>query len=709
MINFKDNDKAKINQIYKPPDGIQFDRRMVYRRYAIMRDGRGSLESDWQKWNKQYEADRPNRTSDDWQSNIIPPFTTTIVERSLAEIVDQTLQPQIVGRGPEDAIRARIMNYIKDYTWEIGDGDLELYASLKQALILGKTIWQEDYWQDKREVKVLKKFNLEKNEEEYVTKEVMDFDDVYGETINLIDFFIDPSARTINRGRYKANDCLRRYIMNYDTFQETFINSIFDQFRVAKLVKPGGDTNQYQFYIPNEQLDKENQVEVLFYYGRRPDKFIIVANDVVIRDNPLPWNHKQLPFAEGSDVPRLAGFWARGEPEILESIQDELTTLRRMRIDRQHMDIFKMFLVSNRETLDEDEAIVAPSRFMYVDDPKNSIVPLEYRDVGPNAYREEEALKQDGREVTGMESPRPTGTATEAAIFKESTMKALRLKIWLLSRELLTNIIRLRVPNIVQYYSVPKVSQIVGEKKMAEYRQIRTTDVELATTRDGELLEKEKKGQFFFTIKPELIIPQYGAYDYKLSGEPTFPISKPLQQQKISEFMQHPVTQLAIQLGYYDPGRMADALSEIHDYDPEKFKPPAKEGEPAVSEEVLYEIANRENEAMLAGQAIPPTPYATRGHTEIHLAYMSSQNFKEKMTDQVMNKFIRHILMEEKAQTARGQAAQQGGLAPSGSPPSGQPPTEAQAIEGGEAKAAMPGRMMGPEMMKAGPPGKAAI
>jgi hypothetical protein len=89
-----------------------------------------------------------------------------------------------------------------------------------------------------------------------------------------------------------------------------------------------------------------------------------MANDVVIYNGPNPYNHKQLPFAAASDVTRLRGFWARGESQLLESIQDELTTTRRMRLDRNYMDIFKMFLVSESENLDDDDAIVAPSRFL---------------------------------------------------------------------------------------------------------------------------------------------------------------------------------------------------------------------------------------------------------------------------------------------------------------------------------------------------------
>lgn len=701
MIEFRKNDKASLNNRYKPPQKIQDDREHVYRRYAEMKNGRyingRNIEADWDRWEKQYEAWRPPRNDDDWQSTIVPPFTTTLVERALAELIDQTVQPTIVARGPEDTVKARVMNYIRDFTWEIGDGDLQLYSAIKQALILGKTVWQEDFWQDKRQVRVLKKFNFETGEEEYIEKDVYDFDDVYGETIDIRNFYLDPMARTINMGRYKANDAIRRFIMNYDTFMEQFKDSIYDQFGVCNLVQPGGDTNYYQFYQPPKGIDAENQVEVLFYWGRRPDKLIIVANDVVIRDNPNPYNHKQLPFAEGSDIPRLNQFWAKGEPELLESIQDELTTLRRMRIDRQHMDLFKMFLVSNRETLDEDEAIVAPSRFLYVDDPTGSIRSLDYPDINPSAYREEAALKEDGRQVTGIESPQPTGTATQAAIFKESTMKSLRMKIWLLSRELVTNIARLRVPNISQYYSEPKVAEILGEKRAAEFRTIRTNDVELKMEKSGQLREEEKKGTYYFAISPDLVTPYYGKFDYKLSAEATFPISKPLQQQKANEFMSHPVVQAAMQAGYYDPGRMADQLSEINDFDPEKFKPPAQDrgqDEQRMTEEQLYELANRENEAMLQGKEIPGTPYATRGHTDIHLAFMSSDQFKQSMDERVLQIFSKHILEEGKAQELRSQSQQGDQMGPQAQSLTPQR-TTAQGVAQSEAQQAMPGRMVG--------------
>jgi len=719
MIEFRENAKAGIDTSYNPDEKQQKARRMVYQRYTDMRNGRyvrgRPLEDLWEKWERQYEADRPDKNDDDWQSNIVPPFTTAIVERALSEIVGQTLRPKVVARGREDKPKAKLMNYIFDYTWECGDGDLQLRDALKSLLVLGKCIWQEDYYIDKREVKVLKKFDPEQKIEEYETKYVFDYNDVYGENVSLRDFYIDPAAKTINRGRYKAKDVIRRYIMDYDVFMETFEDSIWDQFGATKYVKPDSKSDYFRYYDPPKGI-RASEVEVLFYWGRVPDKLIIVANDVVIRDGPNPYNHKQLPFAEGSDVTRLDGFWARGEPELLESIQDELTTLRRMRIDRQHLDIFKTLLVSNREIIDEDDSIVRPSHMLPVDDPAN-VKALEYADINPSAYQEENLLKQDGREVTGVQNPQPSGTATEAAIFKESTMKTLQMKVWGLSRELMMGIAALRVSNVVQYWSAPNAEKEGYADVISQYntaydpatRMISTTDVALEVGKDGELIEKTGvKGENFFEVTPEMITPKYGKYKFKLVGDPTFQLSKPLQQQKVAEFMANPVIQAAVQTQYYDINKLADKLTEVNDFDPEDFKADnGSGGGPvnAIDPAQLMELANRENKAMLEGKAIGGTTMATIEHTQIHLAFMSSPAFVEAVNKNpdVAKNFVKHILEEEAARKMRGEGSPQGEL---GAGQQGMPPTEARSIMAGATKAGNPSKVVGSEMLPTGINGK---
>jgi hypothetical protein len=270
----------------------------------------------------------------------------------------------------------------------------------------------------------------------------------------------------------------------------------------------------------------------------------------------------------------------------------------------------------------------------------------------------------------------------------------------------LTDVIRLRTSNIVQFYSTPKVESLVGEGRMPKYRQIRTYDKVLEFGRDGSIIEKKERGDHFFEIRPEMITPYYGGYDFKLSAEPTLPVSKPLLQQKVNELSNNPIILSAMEQGYLSAGKMADQILEVNDFDPDMLKeesPQDKEG--PVNEDMLYDMANQENQMIMQGQRIPPTPYASVGHSGIHLAFMDSDAFRGAPQDQfqtILSNMIYHVMGEAQAQEAR----QKGGTqlpgqqpAPQGMPPGGPgaPAGTAQGVQASPAKSAQPGMMIGAE------------
>lgn len=713
------NKKAGIKAVYNPTDKEGKERKNVYQRLSDMKASRSKYEPWWDMGMKRWEGYKPPKDLADWQSNIVPPFTTSVVEAELAEIVDQTIRPKVAGRGPEDKPKALVLNKIIDYTWEIGDADLEQFGALKEALICGTAFGQEYYWRDNRDVQFLSKFDAVTGVEEYEKKEVTDFDDVYLEHVSIWDLFFDEAARTINRGPYKANDVIRRYILSKDAFDSIYSGPVMDPLGNAKYVKTGGDTNYYEYYKPPQGISQD-QVEVLWYWRRNPDSLIIVANDVVIRMGPNPYNHKQLPFAQAMDVVRPHQLYHKGEPELLESIQEELTTIRRQRLDRTHLDIDKMFLVSNRETLTDQDLIVAPHKPIFVDDPNNSIKALEYAGMNQNAYMEEDRLKEDGERVTGMDvrsqSVRASGSATEAAILKEATLRRLRLKVWLLSRTFLMEVTRLRLSNVMQFYKEDRVKSIVGEDQqlidqarqsgnivkvgdqemMKLPRMIRTNDVQI--TRDkttGSISEEDKRGQNFFEVKAEDLIPSHGGFDLVLSAEPTFPVSKPLQQQKVNELFQHPAIISAINAGALDLKKVANKMLEVNDFDPADFEVKDAPSD-AIDPQQVIDLAFQEDQQMMQGESIPGTPFAPQEHTQIHLDAMSSKDFTDafRKNPGIVRAFIEHISTEEAAQGSR--QAPPGPMAP-GQPGQMTPPGQsvAQGVAASPAQAANGARRVG--------------
>lgn len=732
---YYENKNAKINSEIKLSDELIFWKKHSYLRFQMMKDARqqNGRENKWDQWQRQYEAWRPPKNNDDWQSTIVPPYTTSVVESALSELVDQTLRPRITARKREYVPHATVMNYIYDYTWELGNGDIELYKSLKQGLILGTTIWQDYYYQDKRMVQQIVEYDKKTGQEKYKDVELMDYDDVYGETVSLWDVWFDPDARSVNTGPYKAQDAIRRYIMHVDTFRNTFKGTKYDKYGYVDKIRPGGDTNYYQYYQPPQGIDHSNYVELLWHWIRVPDKLVLLANDVPFYLGPNPYNHKQLPFSVGYDTMDPFSIYGKGEPELLESIQDELTTIRRMRLDRQKMDIFKMIFVGANETVTDQDLIPAPMKPIEVQD-VNNIKAFEYGDINPSAYREEQLLKEDGTRVTGIDdrfqSVQGRGaTATESAILKEASTKRLRTKIWINSRTLLMDQMRLRVPNILQYYKTPKVMEITGknaiEKMMKirevsmegrlyksgerfyekEYRTIVTKNKELKKKDTGGVEVLDKRGDNFFMVTPDLLAPSSAFFHYKLQAEPYFPLSKPLLQQRVDTLFNNPVIQAAVQMGHYSIPKMADQIMEINDFEPDQFyeaDQDQQKGDLLSDPTMMLEQASKENEIMMSGETLIGTPYATPEHTRVHLEFMQSNTFKSKADQNIISNFTGHILEEWTAQMARYQGAGNiPGQPGMGGAPGGQElpvrQKEMNGIMGGEMKAANPNRIVGPE------------
>ena len=692
--------QAGIRLHYDPTDEELEKLKLVYKRYRVMKESpdRKKMETIWDNSMKAWESHRGEK--ENWQSNHVPPITTAIVETALAEMEDQNSKPLILGRSSEDNPKAQVMRRIYDYTWEIANGDSESFNVKKSTLILGTAIAQEYYWQDKR---IVRSVTVDKSgKEKTVEEERLGYDDCMMEEVRLQDFFVDENARSFD-GPYSARDCIRRYIMHIDDFNLFFSGDTWNPLNNARYVKAGGDINYYEFYKPPMGTDMSEMVEVLWYWAIRPEDWLIItANDVMIKMGPMPNRHKELPFARSIDVKRPHSFYGKGEPELLESIQDEATTIRRMMLDRNHLDIDKMFLVSDTLNLNDEDLIARPHGMIPAGGDINGAKAIEYGDVPRSVELGYNWLNEDAINVTGIDprtasKPQPA-TATEAALLKEAALKKIRMKLKIYEREFLIRIARLRVANIIQYYSQPRLEKIVGEKGTQEYqsqvdelksqgvfqeidgqgfqetyREIPIEGRKLDIDQNGQPIEVASAGINFFEAKPKFFMPvARGGFVIKFAAGPTLPISKPLLQTKTTE-MYDRLIQLALGGIAYDAEKLGDALIKANDFDPSDFKKQeevAGSAEQGFSDErtaQLVDLANQENEQMIQGNEIPPTPYSSPPHTQIHVEFMNSPTFQDGADQAVTQIFTTHVVGELTAQAQRGgeQGMQGGNMAQS--------------------------------------------
>jgi len=549
------------NSTYTPSKAEQEKIKVVMERMEKMKRKRRDYEKDWNDADKQRQMYRAKRTKDDWRSDLKLPDTFSIIETAKAEMVDQS--PGLIYRPREsgDVLKATKLNEIFKYTWEKSNGDLELIKFIDDTLVYGLGIGEEYWRHDVIEEKHLGEFDTKKMEpKSWEKKDRIVYDDVCFESIPIWNFYWDSAADSLEHAR----DCAKVVIMTQHDFEKKF-----KKYPKSKKVSAGGDVYRPEWFKPMGNLD-DLEIEVIHYYDKSNDLYLIIANGVLLTpaNNPIPYKHKDFPFVRGVDILIPHSFVGMGEPKVMKCLQEERDTLRNMRLDTTHLNIQTQYIVDDRLELDDDDLIAKPHGILR--GPVDSIKPVEKIPVFAESYREEEFINDDIIKATGidirMQSIGGRGdTATEVAILKESSLKRIRLKLKLLEKMALHRLGRLRLSNIQQFYSIPKVVKIIGEEGIEETEQFRNIGF------------KHPKGSYeWFTARPDDLT---GEYDIVVIPGGTLPVSKALEAQKSINLFDRllPLTQF----GIIDPVELAKMLIDTHELvGSEKLLAKPQQGQP---------------------------------------------------------------------------------------------------------------------------------
>ena len=544
---------------YTPTDKEKEAIDLVLDRMEKMKRKRQDYESDWRDAEKQRMMWLEKRTKDDWGSNLKLPDTFSVIEAAKTEMVNNSPGVSYMPRESGKALRAEKLNKIFEYTWERGNGDLELIKFVDDTLVYGLGIGEEYWRQDLVEQKVIEDFDLENfKPKSWTIKEKIEFDDVYFESIPVWSFYWDPMADSLKNCR----DVCKRLTIPLIDFQRKY-----KKFPNTKLVSAGGNTFRPEWFKPVGNLD-DLEVEVLHYYNKAEDLYLILANGVLLTksDNPIPYAHKDFPFVSAVDILLPHSFVGMGEPKVMKALQEERNTLRNMRLDTTHLNIQKQYIVDDRLELDDEDLIAKPHGI--IRGPVGSISVVPQQPNLPESYNEETIINDDIVRATGIDSRMQSvqtggaSTATEIAILKESSLKRIALKLRLLEKMALSRLARLRLANIQQFYSIPKVVEIIGsDNKIQETETFRNIGF------------KHPKGTYeWFTANPEDI---EGEYDVIVVPGATLPVSKALEAQKRINLFDRLVGNPDI-----DQRELDRMLILAHDEDPDKLltKPQPQQG-----------------------------------------------------------------------------------------------------------------------------------
>lgn len=671
---------------YKPGSkDIRDARKRVFDRFGAMRDDelRKQAEKEWDLGRKMYRMWAPERAEDDWGADVVLPDGFSAIQTHMQESIDAHFRPMLDGVESSDEILANFNNSIFQHSMDTTEFDAETTKARMASAMMGTSFTREEYRYETREV--MDPTSFDKGEIKYTKKEIIDYDDTYTRFVRNENCYFDEKAEDQKYG----NDCIYREVLDIDTFHDLYDNK--SGFRDCDKVVEAGSLDQRVGFFKMAQDMGKKDVEILHYENRLTDSYDVLANNVIIRKGPLPSKHKELSLDVWTFYPIEGQIWGMGIPKIIYTLVEERRTNRNQQIDRATLQNNKMFLVNDLFDLDEDDLTPRPHGMVKVNTnglPINqAVMPLEYGDTPVSSIRLDETLLTDQKRAHGMQdstSIAPGGTATQAAIIKESTQRRINLVNTLSAWNTLIRLGKKKWSNIQFFYPAARTTRIMEDNKWRDkkvYRSIKTPGMNFTVYGDPEkgtpieLRAEEIPGKGRFKLDPTFARYMLDDFDVVMDAQAMAIVSKPIKQQQVNEMFDRVMNNPLI-AKYADGQKAFKRMLSVNDESAKDWM--ANDG---ATEQDMKMLAENENLLFIDMVrtnklfAIPGTPKATTAHTEVHLQFTRSKLYGD-LPDAIKTIVANHIMEENDANPNTANQPLPGGP---GGPPGGGPPTDPNA------------------------------
>lgn len=631
--------------LYKPTIKEEELLKNVFKRLVKMQEAKDSLklESDWNKWEKQVapgEATRSNELKLKNPSKVRKSLTREAVFMVLAMASSRNSQIQLIAQSDEDVKISVVYQKIMEFLEDKANEKVKKIKNILTTIIYGTGIRKRIYRSDSREVEKIIDYNPDTEKVKTEKKTIKDYDDIDMQDVDIRMFYVDERATSME----DAIDCAERKIIPYEFFKYEYPENKYPN---AKYVKPGSwyagvdDEKRSEKVF---QIVSGDEVEIIEYYNKLQDKKAIIASGVVLKNIPIPYNHKELPYSRSIFQLRDGqNFWGIGMPELVEHDQASLDTLFNIFIDWLKLSINKPCLVSGDESSLDDTLVLEPGKRIEVNDPNNFKF-LEIPDVSHSFFEGLQKVEENAKRKVGMDDPlygvKSGGTATENTIAAQAARTKLELFFTLLEEDTEVRDARLKLSLIQQFYSQPvRIKNIVGDDgekiEIPEYRKL-PLNIEQTKNEMGETQYSETRGKYF-SLSPQslgVFDDRFAEFEVKVKSRSSMPLSKELRQQKWNETLQtiSKIPEFTQQANWEE---LWLKTGEIAEFDAEKFR---KKLNP---DEEIARLAEEENQRMIKGEQIPPTQSATPEHTERHRMLALSDDMKQ-LSEEIQQIIIAH-------------------------------------------------------------------
>lgn len=501
----------------------------VLQRFTDMRSARTRVDQDWQLW--QRIAESKFYPYADGRTRVNVPLFRALQEMFVSEATSRRIEKEIQPVGLSDVDKAEVMKEVWDYEWNKNKRDEQMTDAEYKCSAIGTCCYFTGFEQSTRIIN-----DPDETGESY-TKKLMRQGRIILRTLDIRNVYFDDRVTCFD-------DCNDQIYLEYLTPEQ--FNGIKDNpnFKNGDMV--GTVSKSDQVYFTWEDTGKQNQwlVEILHYWNKQADKYIVIANrSILLRDDPIPYAHKELPI-----VPRQYGkvvdsIYGRGLAEACMQFLDKINRLSEMLFDWISRSNNSIFAMGNGLTFDGNK-FSFNNQILKFNGQLNDANFREIKGIPPNqaAFQYLQDLLKEIAVYIGIDISQiiaaPESTAFGRAAQIESTLK--RINVVLLNRDYaLQKVFQRHLANIMQFFPVSEAESIaevspsgkIKDKPQKQYPKM-LLEWKNFVPETGKIVEAP--GKFEFEVKPEYI---RGQMDITIKTNFNAPTIKSLKQESMKNFL----------------------------------------------------------------------------------------------------------------------------------------------------------------------------
>ena len=423
---------------------------------------------------------KPN-WKEDWQNNTFDPVTRNKLITVLSMLVQSRMKIEVlvkrnsIFKNPQTKARQLIYSSLLDNANNHNDEDYALIWELYTTMVEGTMFGYEGWTRDTREVEYIKEFNPETGEK--ITKKIKydDWDDVFGEIVPIEEIFPETIWVNAKDWRRKVQRCYRVREVTLQEAKDRYAQFVPE----GEDIKPAGehfDQSGFEWGI-SQNVDKNN-VQIVEYYDAKEDIFGLWANGLELYFGPLPFNHKQIPFWVAiNELIHHQFLFGKSMPDKMLSDQNVNNSVLNGMLDQLIIGLNSPIFVDG--LMDEEDltdGYLELGKIIKLD-PGGKVQPSNLGHIDPSAFQLLDKLKRSMEETTvsAQASGVPTGgrkTKFEVQQLQEGALNLASQSLQLMEHAM-KNKYRLRLANILQYYSFP--SRVKTGKRKFKFLTVENT------------------------------------------------------------------------------------------------------------------------------------------------------------------------------------------------------------------------------------------